>query len=52
MTDIVLEKMKHLHIPLTLDNYLDMAYMGDPPKELTAEEEADIPEEIQRPQSE
>lgn len=35
------------NIPLTRENYLDLAYMGDVPEELSAEEEADLPEEFQ-----
>jgi hypothetical protein len=42
----VLEWMKKNDVPLTRKNYLDIAYLGDPPKELSAEEEADIPPEV------
>lgn len=44
---IVLDYMKKHNIPLTRENYLQIAYLGDPPEELGAEEEAEIPEEIQ-----
>jgi len=47
MTDIrdcVLRKMVELNIALTRENYLHFAYFGNPPEELSAEEEADLPE--------
>ena len=47
MTDnIVLEAMKKNDIPLTRANYLDIAYMGNPPEEIGGEIEASIPWEI------
>ena len=45
--NIVLDYMKKHNIPLTRENYLAIAYFGDPPDELDAEGEAEIPEEIQ-----
>lgn len=42
----VLDYLKKNKIPLTRQNYLEIAYMGDPPEKLGAEEEADIPPEI------
>jgi hypothetical protein len=47
-TDPVVETLKHLKIPLTRENYLDLAYMGNPPEVLSAEEEAELPPEIQK----
>jgi len=44
--DIVLNKMKELGVPETRQNYLDFAYLGTPPKELSAEEEAMLPEQF------
>lgn len=44
---IVLDYMKKHNIPLTRENYLIVAYLGNPPEHLGAEEEAEIPEEIQ-----
>lgn len=44
--DIVLEAMKQNNIPLTRQNYLDIAYMGNPPEEIGGEIEAEIPWEI------
>ena len=41
-----LEYMKKNDIPLTMENYLALAYMGDPPETLGGEEWAEIPEEI------
>ncbi len=44
--DIVLEAMKKHNIPLTRQNYLDIAYMGNPPDEIGGEIEASVPKEI------
>ncbi|HZS43430.1 MAG TPA: hypothetical protein VFA52_04565 [Candidatus Paceibacterota bacterium] len=47
--DIVLEKkMKQDKIPLTRKNYLELAYFGNPPDELSAEEEAELPEQFRK----
>jgi hypothetical protein len=46
-TDYVLDYMKAHHIRLTLRNYLDLAYLGNPP-ELSAELLAELPEIFQR----
>ena len=45
--DGVLRFMKQHDIPLTRENYMDVAYLGNPPKELSAEEEAELPEQFQ-----
>jgi hypothetical protein len=50
--DIVLEKMKEEGIPMTRENYLELAYMGNPPEELDGEEEAALPEQFQKPEQE
>ena len=47
MTDHILEWMKKNNVPLTRENYLEIAYMGDDPN-LDAEAEAALPEEIRR----
>ena len=44
--DIVLRRMIEKGVPLTRANYLDMAYMGNPPDEIGGEIEASIPWEI------
>ena len=44
--DIVLAWMKKEGVPLTRQNYLDLAYMGSPPDEIGGEIEASIPREI------
>tara|TARA_R110002050_G_scaffold9797_1_gene34521 strand:- start:5575 stop:5712 length:138 start_codon:yes stop_codon:yes gene_type:complete len=41
--------MIKFNIPLTRENYLDLAYMGDVPDELSAEEEAELPEHFRNP---
>ena len=43
-----LEYMKASGIPLTRERYLNLAYMGKPPEELGAEEEAMLPEMFRR----
>jgi hypothetical protein len=45
--DIVLDKMKELGVEPTRKNYLDFAYFGTPPKQLSAEEESMLPEQFQ-----
>jgi hypothetical protein len=49
MSDCVLDWMQKHDIPLTRENYLNAAYLGNPPKELSAEEEAELPEMFQKP---
>jgi hypothetical protein len=44
--DIVLAWMIENGVPLTRQNYLDLAYMGNPPDEIGGEIEASIPWEI------
>jgi len=52
MSDCVLDMMLREHIPLTRANYLNLAYLGDPPVDehgnLDAELEAELPEMFQR----
>jgi hypothetical protein len=45
--DSILKFMNEHKIPLTRENYLEIAYMGTPPTELDAEEEAELPEQFQ-----
>jgi len=42
----VVDLMIKNKIPLTRENYLNVAYMGDVPEELSAEEELELPEEL------
>jgi hypothetical protein len=44
--DIVLELMKELGVPLTRENYLHIAYWGNPPDEIGGEIATEIPWEI------
>jgi hypothetical protein len=44
--DMVLRLMIEKGVPLTRQNYLDIAYMGNPPEEIGGEIEASIPKEI------
>jgi hypothetical protein len=44
--DPILALMRELNLPVTREDYLNLAYLGRPPKQLSAEEEADLPKEI------
>lgn len=46
MSDYVLAYMKKKSIKLTRKNYLDLAFLGRPPKELSAEEEEELPPQV------
>jgi hypothetical protein len=46
--DGVLGLMRRYGIPITGQNYLDLAYTGEPPAELSAEEEANLPPEMRK----
>lgn len=46
-TDAVIEKLKKENLPLTRENYLQFAYLGNPPTRLTAEEEEQLPPQFQ-----
>ena len=47
-SDCVLRKMLELGIPLTLENYLNLAYLGDPPDGIEEDGEflASVPDVI------
>jgi len=45
--DEILDWMWEQRIPLSRENYLDLAFLGNPPDPLSAEFEADMPEEFQ-----
>lgn len=47
MDDCALAYMRKHGVPLTRKKYLEMAYLGRPPAELSAEEDAELPEEFQ-----
>ena len=40
--------MNRLGIPVTRENYLDLAFMGDAPEEPSHEHEADLPAHIRK----
>jgi hypothetical protein len=46
--DIVLEKMRELKVPLTLENYIEFAFLGDPPEGIEEDGEflASVPDVI------
>jgi hypothetical protein len=44
--NILIELMKAMGEPLTLENFQRLRYMGEVPKEIGAEDEADTPEEF------
>jgi len=45
--DPILDVMQAHNIPLTRENYIALNYLGNPPEELSAEEEAELPEAFQ-----
>lgn len=45
-SDPVVSLLKEYNIPVTRDNYLELAYLGEPPATLTAEQELELPESI------
>jgi hypothetical protein len=49
--DPILALMRHLDLPVTREDSLTSAYLGHPPEVLSAEEEADLPKEVQAPVS-
>jgi hypothetical protein len=46
--DGLLALMRHYGIPITRESYLELAYMGEPPEELSAEEEMNLPPELRK----
>jgi hypothetical protein len=46
--DHIKEYLKKKNKPLTREKYLEIAYLGNPPAELTAEQEAELPKELQK----
>jgi hypothetical protein len=47
-SDPLVATMRYYSIPVTRENYLELAYMGEVPEELGAEVEAELPPEIQK----
>lgn len=43
----IIEKLKKEGLPVTRENYLQFAYLGNPPEHLTAEEEDALPTQFQ-----
>lgn len=43
----IIERLKKEGLPVTRENYLQFAYLGDPPAKLSAEEEDALPEQFQ-----
>ena len=46
--DFIVEYLQRKNIPVTRANYLEIAYLGAPPKRLCAEEEAELPRQLQK----
>jgi hypothetical protein len=46
--DGLIDLMRRYNIPITREKYLELAYLGDPPMELSAEEEANLPAILRR----
>jgi hypothetical protein len=49
--DPILALMRHLDLPVTREGSLTSVYLGHPPEVLSAEEEADLPKEVEAPVS-
>ena len=45
--NFVIQAMKLYGIPITRENYIKLAYIGEPPEEWGAELEAELPEALQ-----
>ena len=45
-SDPIIELLDEYGIPVNRENYLNLAYLGDPPEELGAEEELTLPEQL------
>jgi hypothetical protein len=46
--DGLLKLMRGFNIPITREDYLNLAYMGEPPAALTPEQEEELPPELRR----
>jgi hypothetical protein len=46
--DPLIKLMRRFNIPVTREDYLNLAYMGEVPSPLSAEQEADLPPEVCR----
>jgi hypothetical protein len=45
--DDVVKLLKRTHVPVTRENYLQLAYFGEPPEPWTREHEAELPPHLQ-----
>lgn len=46
--DPLLSLMRRFNVPITREDYLTLAYLGQVPEELSAEEESGLPVEVRR----
>lgn len=46
--DDLVAMMQRLNLPMDRETYLDLAYFGEPPEELSAEQEAELPEQFRQ----
>jgi hypothetical protein len=46
--DVVVELLQRAGVPLTRENYLNMAYFGEVPEEWSAELEVELPQVIRK----
>lgn len=46
--DDLVAMMQRLGLPMDRETYLDLAYFGEPPEELSAEQEAELPEQFRQ----
>lgn len=45
-SDPIIELLNEYGIPVNRENYLELAYLGEPPEELGAEQELALPEQV------
>lgn len=45
-SDPIIELLDEYGIPVNRENYLNLAYLGEPPEELGAEQELALPEQV------
>lgn len=44
----MVRELRKLGIPVTRENYIELAYFGEPPKEMGVEQEAELPQQLQQ----
>jgi hypothetical protein len=44
----MVDLMEHLKIPVTRENFLELEYFGNPPKQLSPEQEEELPPSLRK----